>query len=57
MSQITIKDRQMLPSPNTFEQHNFKNSENTLYFRNKNPALKIMHSGKIDPEDNFVFWI
>jgi len=50
----------MLPAPNTFEPAPniiSKNSENTLYSGNKNPKLKIMHSGKKNPEEVFVFWI
>jgi len=34
----------------TCTQHNFKNSKNALYSRNKNPELKIIYSGKIYPE-------
>jgi len=43
----------MLPAP---KQH-FKNSKNTFYSGSKNPELKIMYSGKINPEEIFVFWI
>jgi len=41
----------------TSTQHNFKNSENIFYFENKNLELKIMHSGKINLEEIFVFRI
>jgi len=50
----------MLPAPNTFElAPNIisKNSKNTLYSGNENSELKIMHFGKLDPEDIFVFRI
>jgi len=36
-----------------FIQHptQIENFENTLYFENENPKLKIMHFGKVDLEE------
>ena len=55
----SIAGGQMLPAPNTFEPAptQFQNSENTFYSGNKSPELKIMYSGKINPEEIFVFRI
>jgi len=41
----------------TYTQHNFENFTNTLYSGNKTSEVKIMHSGKINPEEIFVFRI